>query len=38
MTIAHFDIMAKDVDVDVRGKRAQACCLFARLFNTPKLV
>ena len=27
-----------DVDVDVRAKRAQACSIFARLFNTPKLV
>ena len=27
-----------DVNVDVRGKRAQACNLSARLFNIPKLV
>jgi len=26
-----------DIDVDVRGQQAQACSLFARLFNTPKL-
>ena len=26
-----------DVDADVKGKRAQACSFFARLFNSPKL-
>ena len=26
------------LDVDVRAKRVQACSLFARLFNSPKLV
>jgi len=26
-----------DVDVDIRGKRTQACSLFASLFSSPKL-
>jgi len=31
-------LQSPDVDVYVRGKRAQACSLFTRVFNTAKLV